>query len=271
MDGDDPYSQQTDHWNRCAPFYDTDSAGHLDPHPAVDFLLTLAADGPALELGIGSGRIALPLAEHGIPISGIDTSPEMIALLHARRGSRPVDARIADMAGFRSPPPFPYPLVYVAASTLLTARHRRPAAILPTGRRRGPRSRWQVRHRGSPAAHGRRRRPARPRPPRRRHQRQAHPPAPRSGQPSGRYPGTLPQHGRHVAHAALPQAIPDAARAGYHSPHRRPPPASPLRRMGSAPAHICVHPPRLGLRASSRDHESPSPGDTGSLTRLRTM
>ncbi|MFC4070448.1 methyltransferase domain-containing protein [Actinoplanes subglobosus] len=117
MDGNGHFAQQADHWNRWAPHYDADSAGHLDPAPAVHFLHDLAGDGPALELGIGSGRIALPLAERGTPVCGIDASPDMIAVLQHQRGALPVDARIADMADFRAPAPFPFPLVYVAAST----------------------------------------------------------------------------------------------------------------------------------------------------------
>ncbi|GGN99832.1 methyltransferase [Actinoplanes lobatus] len=117
MENPGPFDQQADHWRRWAAFYDADSAGHLDPSPAVDALCDLAGDGPALELGIGSGRLALPLAARGIPVCGIDASPEMIDILHQRRAGLPVDARIADMADFRAPAPFPFPLVYVAAST----------------------------------------------------------------------------------------------------------------------------------------------------------
>ncbi|MBG0569278.1 class I SAM-dependent DNA methyltransferase [Actinoplanes aureus] len=115
----DPFGQQAAHWDRWAAFYDDDSAGHLNPDQAIDLLADLAGDGPVLELGIGSGRLALPLARRGIPVSGIDASPQMIAVLRRHRGELPVDARIADMADFRPPAPFPLRFVYVAASTFL--------------------------------------------------------------------------------------------------------------------------------------------------------
>jgi SAM-dependent methyltransferase len=58
--------------------YDEGTAG-MPAEPVVDFLAALAGDGAALELGIGTGRIALPLAERGVPVHGIDLSPEMVA------------------------------------------------------------------------------------------------------------------------------------------------------------------------------------------------
>src|SRR5215204_7067493 len=60
-----------------AAAYDNDAADMYDPavlEPAVDFLAGLAGDGRALELGIGTGRIALPLAARGVEVHGIDAS-----------------------------------------------------------------------------------------------------------------------------------------------------------------------------------------------------
>jgi len=59
---------------RVADRYDESSAEMFDPEvvdPAVDFLAELAGSGHALELGIGTGRIALPLAQRGVPVHGI--------------------------------------------------------------------------------------------------------------------------------------------------------------------------------------------------------
>ena len=56
--------------------------------PAVDLLAGLAGDGRALELGIGTGRIALPLAGRGVSVAGIDLSEAMIARLRERPGVR---------------------------------------------------------------------------------------------------------------------------------------------------------------------------------------
>src|SRR5438552_13885056 len=62
--------------------------------PAVDFLAALAGDGAALELGIGTGRIALPLAARGIPVHGIDLSEAMVAQL--RSGERFLPFAVGD-------------------------------------------------------------------------------------------------------------------------------------------------------------------------------
>ena len=70
--------------------------------PVVDFLAALAGDGAALELGIGTGRIALPLAQRGVRVHGIDLSEAMVARLQgqARRGG--IGVTIGDFATTRS-------------------------------------------------------------------------------------------------------------------------------------------------------------------------
>lgn len=81
--------------------YDQDEAKMFEPEvigPAVDFLTELAGSGPALELGIGTGRIALPLAGRGIPVHGIDLSPEMIARLREKPGGEEIEVTIGDFA-----------------------------------------------------------------------------------------------------------------------------------------------------------------------------
>ena len=63
--------------------YDDSSVEIFEPalvNPVVDYLAELAGDGRALELGIGTGRIALPLARRGVPVHGIDMSIAMVAL-----------------------------------------------------------------------------------------------------------------------------------------------------------------------------------------------
>jgi SAM-dependent methyltransferase len=67
-------------------------------NPVVDFLVELADDGCALELGIGTGRIALPLAERGVPVHGIDLSEAMVARLRAKPGADKIDVTIGDFA-----------------------------------------------------------------------------------------------------------------------------------------------------------------------------
>jgi SAM-dependent methyltransferase len=66
--------------------------------PVVDFLIELAGDGRALELGIGTGRIALPLAARGVPVHGIDLSEEMVARLRAKPGGDRVGVTIGDFS-----------------------------------------------------------------------------------------------------------------------------------------------------------------------------
>jgi SAM-dependent methyltransferase len=70
-------------------------------NPVVDFLVGLAGDGRALELGIGTGRIALPLAERGVPVHGIDLSGAMVARLRAKPGADRIDVTIGDFATTR--------------------------------------------------------------------------------------------------------------------------------------------------------------------------
>lgn len=64
--------------------------------PAVAFLADLANGGPALELGIGTGRIALPLAARGLRVHGIDLSLAMVARLRAKPGGDAIDVTIGD-------------------------------------------------------------------------------------------------------------------------------------------------------------------------------
>jgi SAM-dependent methyltransferase len=66
--------------------------------PVVDLLADLADGGPALELGIGTGRIALPLARRGVPVHGIDLSEAMVARLQEKLAGEPVDVTIGDFA-----------------------------------------------------------------------------------------------------------------------------------------------------------------------------
>jgi SAM-dependent methyltransferase len=93
-----------------------DGPGNPDPAPAVEFLAGLANGGPALELAIGSGRVALPLAGRGIAVDGIEASPEMVELLRAKPGGDRIPVVIGDMADVAVPGP--YPLVYLVFNTL---------------------------------------------------------------------------------------------------------------------------------------------------------
>ncbi len=84
--------------------YDESGADMFEPavvDPVVDFLAALAGDGAALELGIGTGRIALPLAKRGVRVHGIDLSAAMVAQLRAKPGAEEIDVAIGDFATTR--------------------------------------------------------------------------------------------------------------------------------------------------------------------------
>jgi SAM-dependent methyltransferase len=88
-----------DEW--VAKAYDAGSANMFDPaviDAAVNFLADLAGTGAALELGIGTGRIALPLSQRGVRIHGIDLSPFMVAQLRAKPGADEIGVTIGDFA-----------------------------------------------------------------------------------------------------------------------------------------------------------------------------
>ncbi len=87
-----------------AASYDDSSEGMFDPalgDTVADVLAGLAGGGRALELGIGTGRIALPLARRGVPVHGIDLSRAMVARLRAKPGGDAIGVTIGDFATTR--------------------------------------------------------------------------------------------------------------------------------------------------------------------------
>jgi SAM-dependent methyltransferase len=86
-----------------------EEGGMFDPAvvmPVVDLLAELAGDGRALELAVGTGRIALPLAARGVPVAGIDDSEAMVARLRAKDGGDAIEVAIGDFATTRIPGEF---------------------------------------------------------------------------------------------------------------------------------------------------------------------
>ncbi len=113
--GDDGYFPEA-----VAARYDESSADMFEPGivgPAVDFLAALAGAGPALELGIGTGRIALPLAARGVPVHGIDLSAAMVARLRAKPGGDGIGVTIGDFATTRVAGS--YTLAYLVFNTIM--------------------------------------------------------------------------------------------------------------------------------------------------------
>jgi SAM-dependent methyltransferase len=95
-----------------ADMFEADAIG-----PVVDFLAELAGDGAALELGIGTGRIALPLAERGVRVHGVDLSEAMVARLRAKPGGESIDVAIGDFATTRADGTFS--LAYLVFNTIM--------------------------------------------------------------------------------------------------------------------------------------------------------
>lgn len=108
----------SDLWDaETAARYDESSASMFDPEvlgPTVELLAALAGDGRVLELAVGTGRVAIPLAERGLDVTGIELSEPMVAQLHRKRPELPVV--VGDMASATAPGRFS--LVYLVFNTL---------------------------------------------------------------------------------------------------------------------------------------------------------
>ena len=105
---------------RVAEIYDETAAETFDPRvvePAVNFLAALAAGGRALELGSGTGRIALPLAARGVEVHGIELSRAMTARLRAKPGGDRIQVTIGDFSTARAKGTFR--LAYLLRNTIM--------------------------------------------------------------------------------------------------------------------------------------------------------
>jgi SAM-dependent methyltransferase len=108
-----PAYDDSTYGERIAPLYDDWYQGH-DP-AAVALLARLAAGGPALELGIGTGRVALPLRQAGVEVHGIDASPAMVDQLRAKPGGDAIPVTLGSFAEI--PVAGQYALIYVLFNT----------------------------------------------------------------------------------------------------------------------------------------------------------
>ncbi|MEV5440649.1 class I SAM-dependent methyltransferase [Streptomyces sp. NPDC052682] len=112
--------RQEDIWNaETAREYDTPGAGMFAPEvvgPTVERLAELADGGAALEFAIGTGRIAVPLAERGVPVTGIELSRPMVERLRAKADEATIPVIIGDMA--TTVAPGTYSLVYLVFNTI---------------------------------------------------------------------------------------------------------------------------------------------------------
>ena len=110
--------------DKIADVYDRMYPMRADVAPAVDALAKLAGNGPALELGIGTGRIAIPLAQRGIKVHGIDASEAIVARMRAKPGGDAIPVTISDFSDFSLKDGDRYRkfrLVYVVFNTLFQA------------------------------------------------------------------------------------------------------------------------------------------------------
>ena len=105
---------------RIAKSYDAKWPELFEPavvDPAVRFLAGLAGGGAALELGIGTGRLAIPLSRRGVRVQGIDLSPDMIAELRAKPGGDGIGVTVGDFATTRVDGTFR--LAYLVRNTIM--------------------------------------------------------------------------------------------------------------------------------------------------------
>jgi SAM-dependent methyltransferase len=116
---DDPVG--TTYGARCAAVYD-ELFGAFDP-ASVDLLAELAGAGPALELGIGTGLVALPLAARGVPVHGVDASPEMVEKLREKPGGEAIPVALGDFADV--PVDGRFGLIFVVFNTLFALQTQR--------------------------------------------------------------------------------------------------------------------------------------------------
>lgn len=108
----------------AARTYDTPGTGMFAPEvlePTVDRLAALAGPGRALEFAIGTGRVAIPLSQHGVPVSGLELSAPMVDELRTKADEDTIPVVVGDMASAYAPGEFTLVyLVYNTISNLLT-------------------------------------------------------------------------------------------------------------------------------------------------------
>lgn len=112
--------RQEEIWDaETAQQYDTPGSGMFAPEvlePTVNYLAKLTGNGRALEFAIGTGRVAVPLAGRGIPVTGIELSRPMVAKLRTKADEAAIPVVIGDMATARAPGE--YTLVYLVYNTI---------------------------------------------------------------------------------------------------------------------------------------------------------
>lgn len=111
-----------DYGDRHAPVYDRIYGRRFAPEAAVQTLAEAAGNGAVLELGVGTGRLAIPLAARGVEVAGIEASAAMVSQLRDQPGSERVGVRQVDLAGFTLERT-DYAVAVCAVSTLFMLDH----------------------------------------------------------------------------------------------------------------------------------------------------
>ena len=130
-----------------AATYDEESADRFEPallDATADFLAGLAGDGRALELAIGTGRVALPLVERGVTVAGIEISPHMLQRLRDKPGAAGIEAVEGDLTTTRVDGEFG--LVYLVYNTItnLTSQDEQAACFENAARHLAPGGRFVI-------------------------------------------------------------------------------------------------------------------------------
>ncbi|MGB8361601.1 MAG: class I SAM-dependent methyltransferase [Acidimicrobiia bacterium] len=127
--------------------YDESTVEMFDPTvvgSVVDFIAEQARRGAALEFGVGTGRIAIPLAAKGVPLTGIDLSQAMIDRLQAKPGGRDIEVVVGDMTSTRATGVFS--VVFLVFNTImnLTTQSEQVACLRNAASHLGPGGRFIV-------------------------------------------------------------------------------------------------------------------------------
>lgn len=112
-----PDHDPSEYGEQVAGIYDDLYEWYLDTDSSVEALAELAGEGPVLELGVGTGRVAIPLAERGLEVHGIDASEAMVSRMREKPGGDRVTVAMGDFAEVPAPGG-PYTLVFVVFNTL---------------------------------------------------------------------------------------------------------------------------------------------------------
>ncbi|SCF11095.1 Methyltransferase domain-containing protein [Micromonospora haikouensis] len=140
--------RQEDIWDAdAAARYDTPGVGMFAPEvlgPTVDRLAALAGGGAALEFAVGTGRVAVPLAERGVPVTGIELSTAMVDRLRTKVDEAALPVVVGDMA--TTVAPGAYTLVYLVFNTIanLLTQAEQVACFRNAARHLGPGGRFVV-------------------------------------------------------------------------------------------------------------------------------